>query len=134
MKAQRIVFVILSAFLGACSLPIAPVELIEQVPETVVSEQATPHITQVQNRTMLYKCQKGKQVSVTHTAQDKKTVLVEFDKTSHKLSSSLPKGRNYKKYSNIRWIWSEDFKGKANLRDKSGRVLAQECITEGERK
>lgn len=124
-------FALFLPFLTAC-LPkpaVAPIEQVQQ--ETKVVEQAVREVAKktVKDRTLAYQCKNQRTVRVTYTANDKKTINVEFNQTSHKLSSSLPKStQNKRKYSNIRWIWSEDFNGKSTLRDKSGKVLAENCV------
>lgn len=121
-------FALFLPFLTAC-LPkpaVAPIELVQQ--ETKATEQAPRETSKkaVKDRTLAYQCKNQRTVRVTYTANDKKTITVEFNQTSHKLSSSVPK--QSKKYSNIRWIWSEDFNGQSTLRDKSGKVLAENCV------
>lgn len=119
-------FALFSAVLTACTPQpaVAPVEQIQKLPNALSLTAATP--VSVQNKTVAYQCKKGKTVRVTHTSGDKKSITVEFNQTSHKLSSSVPKQN--KKYSNIRWIWAEDFNGKSSLRDKSGKLLAENCV------
>lgn len=121
---------IFSLFLSACSSQpiIAPVEqlqhpLVEQTSPSPSNEK----VLAVQNKTVLYQCKKRKSVKVTQTASEKKNLTVEFNQTAHKLFSSLPK-TSKKKYSNIRWIWTEEFDGSYTLRDKNSKILAEQCV------
>lgn len=122
---------ILAFFLTACSSPpiIAPVDQLQQplVEQALAPSPSDEKVLTVQNREALYLCKKGKTVRVTKNIANKKSLMVEFNRISHKLFSSLPK-TSKKKYSNIRWIWTEEFNGSHTLRNKSGKILANFCI------
>lgn len=122
-------FALFATLLTAC-VPqpiVAPVEQMPPTPPMEVAVEPNKTTTNVQNSVSLYQCNKQKSVRVTRTHDDKKTLTVEFNQVSHKLSSAVPKsGRT--KFSNIRWTWVEDFQGKGSLRDKSGKVLAENCV------
>lgn len=122
-------FAATSLFLTACSSQplITPVEQIQQIPLEVAPTPSTEKILSVQTKTVLFQCLKQKSVKVTQNANEKKSLTVEFNQTSHKLSSSVPK-TSKKKFSNIRWIWTEEFDGSHTLRDKNGKILAAYCI------
>lgn len=74
-----------------------------------------------------YLCDKGKTVRMRFTSELKNSsVTITFNKISHKLS---PVVTAYgKKYSNIRWVWSEDTENKGMLADNRHNILAQNCI------
>lgn len=122
-------FAILSTLLAACTPQpaVAPVEQVEKLPDAKQIQPAETKTTAVKNSTTLYQCAKNKSVRITKSAHDKKTLTVEFNQTSHKLSSAVPK-KSKRKYSNIRWIWAEDFNGNGSLSDKSGKILADKCV------
>lgn len=123
--------VVFGLFLTACtSQPmVAPVEQMQQAPIELAPTPSAEKIQPVKNKTVLYLCSKQKSVKVTKNANEKKSLTIEFNQTSHKLSSTVPK-TSKKKYSNIRWIWAEEFDGSHTLRDKNGKVLAGHCITQ----
>ncbi|AHG87276.1 Opacity associated protein B [Bibersteinia trehalosi USDA-ARS-USMARC-190] len=122
---------IFSVFLTACMPPplTAPIEQIQTIepPKQLIATKKKVTST-VKNKTVLYQCSKNKTVRVTKAANSKKSqyISVTFNQTTHRLSSAVTRN-NSKKYSNIRWIWSEDFNGKGTLRDKNGKILAQNC-------
>lgn len=120
---------VVTLFLTACSSQpiVAPVEQLQHVPIEKAPTPSTEKILPVQHKTALYLCKDQKSVKLTKDSNEKKSITVEFNQTSHKLSSSVPK-TGKKKYSNIRWIWIEEFNGSHTLRDKSGKVLADFCI------
>lgn len=123
--------VIFTALLAACT-PKPMVSPIEQVSQKGLGQALTispsnKKTTTIQKRTALYQCKKQQTVKITTSPQERKTITVEFNQTSHKLFSSVPK-QSKKKYSNIRWIWTENFNGVGTLRDKSGKVLAEQCV------
>lgn len=122
-------FVAASLFLTACSSQpiITPVEQIQHAPLDAAPTPSTETVLSVQDKTVLYQCRQQKSVKVTKNMAEKKSVTVEFNQTSHKLSSSVPK-TSKRKFSNIRWIWTEEFDGSHTLRDKNGKILAAYCI------
>lgn len=129
-------FAFFSAFLSACSAPalISPAEEIENLPANEINTtepqketQTPPQTTSVKNKSTLYQCKGKKSVRVIKASENDKTVRVEFNQVSHTLSAALPK-ENKRKYSNIRWVWTEDFNGKAKLQNKSGKILAENCV------
>lgn len=128
-------FAIFGLFLTACTPQplVAPIEQIEQAQQeqaTQTTKVETP-LTQssVKNRTVLYQCAKKQTVKITKAANSKKTqnITVEFKQVSHRLSSAVTR-KNSRKYSNIRWIWTEDFNGKGVLTNKNGKILAENCV------
>lgn len=121
--------------LTACApKPISsPVEQLEEniVTETIkpAAEQAKKQTATVHNKNTLYQCRHNKTVKVRKSTnkKNKQVITVTFEQTSYKLSSSITR-KSGKKYSNIRWIWTEDSKGKGTLRDKNNKILAENCV------
>lgn len=83
----------------------------------------------VQNRATLYKCNQKKTVRITQEVNSKKNqnIKITFNQTAHTLSPMVTR-TNSKKYSNLRWIWAIDAKGKGSLRNKNGKILAENCV------
>ncbi|MCK3654806.1 hypothetical protein A4G19_03210 [Pasteurellaceae bacterium Macca] len=118
--------------LNGCAVPpaLTPVSQIEDVqshqqqPSKPVTRQRA---TQKMPKVVEYRCQKNQKVRVQPNSNQKsKAIQVTFNQTSHKLSSAVTKIG--KKYSNIRWIWREDFNGRGQLSDNRGKILADNCI------
>lgn len=122
-------FAFFTLLLSACSNPpiIAPVELLQHSPLEQAPTPSNEKILPVQSRVTSYLCHQQKSVRLTQNANEKKSITIEFNQTSHKLSSSVPK-TGKRKFSNIRWIWTEEFDDTATLRDKNGKILASHCV------
>lgn len=127
-----ILLAIFSLFLTACvPQPLTPP--VEQVPEIKQPKQLNTTLKKktsaVKNKNELYQCNKNKIVRVTKASNHKKSsnINVTFNQTTHRLSSAVTRN-NSKKYSNIRWIWTENFKGVGTLRNKNGKILAENCV------
>lgn len=120
----------LSLWLSGCSLTtIAPAE---QLQKSIVKpnevQVATKGRAVIKKQPVSeYRCDQGKVVRVRFASTKKNsTISVIFNQTTHKLSPTVSsKG---KKYSNIRWIWFEDFNGKGTLKDNRQNILAKNCI------
>lgn len=120
-------------FLSGCTPTVAPVEQMESKQVTKpVPKLAT---TKAQRQThSLYQCKKEISVKVQRVQATKATatrkattagIIVSLGDISHKLSPAVTKIG--KKYSNIRWIWTEQ-NGVATLQDSRGKMLAEGCI------
>lgn len=125
-------FAILGLILTACTPQplIAPIEQVNQVQQEQATKVETPlPQSRVKNKAMLYRCNKNQTVKITKTTNSKKiqNITVEFNQISHRLSSVVTQ-KSHRKYSNIRWIWTEDFNGKAKLQNKNGKILAENCV------
>lgn len=113
----------------ACIKPISsPIEQVQEAVET--QPQAVKKTAKsVQNRATLYKCNQKKTVRITQEVNSKKNqnIKITFNQTTHTLSPMVTR-TNSKKYSNLRWIWAIDAKGKGSLRNKNGKILAENCV------
>ena len=116
--------------LSGCLSPVmAPVEAVEKVQQPA-QEKVTAPVEQrkvVKNQAIYFVCNNNQPIQITQNRSEKKVkvITLTFDKTSHKLSSAVT--RNGKKYSNIRWVWTEDAQGIGTLRDHSQKILAYDC-------
>lgn len=117
--------------LSACSMTtIAPIEqlqdsLNQRKPVSASAKAGRDTVKQLP--IIKYYCDKKKVVRIQPISKKKNSVLkVFFNQTSYELSPTVSdKG---KKYSNIRWIWLEDFKGRAMLIDNRHKILANNCV------
>lgn len=123
-------------WLSACSLTtVAPVEQLQQNldQEKLEKTQKTPSATKMGRArikpqpTIQYLCDDNKTVTIQPTSKKKNSpITLIFNQTSYKLSPTVSsKG---KKYSNIRWIWLEEFNGKARLCDSRNKAIAINCV------
>lgn len=117
-------------FITACMTPaISPVvqmDKLSQQQNQQINEPGSPKKVIKSRHSDEYLCDHQQILKLQYDDSNKKAVDVTFQQTTHTLYSAVPKKN--KKYSNIRWIWSEDFNGKGTLRDNSNKVLAKECI------
>lgn len=114
-------------FVTACTpssmSPVAQVEQKQTLPEPDKSNT----IVKVKNQSITeYTCKNKKTVTIQPDNTKKKAINLTFAQTTHTLSSVVTK--KSQKYSNIRWVWSEDFSGKWKLRDNRNKVLAENCV------
>ncbi|MEG9500160.1 MliC family protein [Mannheimia indoligenes] len=127
-----IVLAVSVVFLVACTTDIIPpVEQVEKVQK--VAEPAKTVIKQVEKATEinLYLCKNNKKVEVerqkvARNVTKKETIMVNFQGSTHQLSSSVAK--DGKKYTNIRWTWHEMRNGKAFLYNTTKKNLAENCV------
>lgn len=123
---KNIATISIMLLLSACMAPaVSPVAQLEQslVPNKTVQTvmKINEHIHHE------YQCDNKQMVRVQYdNAKKNKAVDVTFQQGTHTLYSSVTK--KGKKYSNIRWIWSEDFDGKGTLRDNRNKILAENCV------
>lgn len=123
----------LGSLLIACSATIpSPAEQIYQ------AQKASKHIAKPLNMQIeqaqsiaQYHCDNNKKVTVESKKQSKatnkkETITVNFQGTSHQLSSAVTK--NGKKYTNIRWTWHEMRNGQAFLYNNTKKILAENCV------
>ncbi len=90
----------------------------DQPPRTVVKKQSVSE----------YLCKNGRSVRVQQNLESSKktTISVTFNQRTYRLSPAVT--QKAKTYSNIRWVWSEDFSGIGTLRDNRNNLLAENCI------
>lgn len=118
--------------LGACTPAVTPVEQVYQAQKVNknINRVVTKQVEKA-SEIVVYRCTNDKKVEVERQkklkkAAQKETVMVNFQGTSHKLSSVVTKeGR---KYTNIRWVWHEMRNGKAFLYNNTKKTLAANCI------
>ena len=113
--------------LSACTpTNMSPVAQVEQK-QSLASPEKSDTIVKVKDQsTIEYLCKNNKTVSIQPDNTKKKAIHLTFAQTTHTLSSVVTK--KSQKYSNIRWVWSEDFNGKWKLRDNRNKVLAENCV------
>lgn len=120
--------------IGACTPKITPVDQIQQAQIANKDKEASQLLTKRVEHTSkitLYSCNNGKKVEVERQKKakgigKKEMVIVSFQGTSHRLSSTVTK--DGKKYTNIRWTWHEMRNGKAFLSNNTKKTLAANCI------
>lgn len=112
--------------LSACTLPgMSPIAQIDHLQHQFASPASAENRQVVKEKAGVeYVCQDQKGVRLQQI--NKKTINVTFGQTTHKLSSTVTK--THKKYSNIRWIWTEDFNGKGTLKNNRNNILAEGCV------
>lgn len=113
--------------LTACTpTNISPVAQVEQK-QFLASPAKSNTIVKVKDQSIIeYQCKNKKTVTIQPDNTKKKAINLTFAQTTHTLSSVVTK--KSQKYSNIRWVWSEDFSGKWKLRDNRNKVLAENCV------
>lgn len=116
----------LTAVLSGCTLPgMSPVAQIDHAQHQFVSPPSTDNRQVVKEKSELnYHCKNQQRVRIQPL--NKKTINVTFGHTTHKLSSTVT--QNHKRYSNIRWVWTEDFNGKGILKNNRHKILAESCV------
>lgn len=130
---KKITLLASSLFIIACTPQpiISPVEQVEGTAITAKKNATKPkkQTSTVHNKNILYQCKNNKTVKIRKSTgkNNKQSITVEFQQTSYKLSPSVTR-KSGKKYSNIRWIWTEDSKGKGTLRNKNNKILAENCV------
>lgn len=128
---RKIALSIFTLWLSGCSL--TTISPIEQLQERLKQEKiALPTAksgrnTVKQQPIIKFYCDKKKVVQIQPSSSKKNSaVKIVFNNLSYELSPTVSdKG---KKYSNIRWIWLEDFNGNGTLSDNRHRVLASNCV------
>ncbi|MGX2949949.1 MliC family protein [Ursidibacter sp. B-7004-1] len=117
-----------TVLLGCSTTTIAPAEQVEQ--QIQQPEQSVPQIkTDVvkKQRIISYQCAKNQTLRVQFLNSKKNSpITLTFNRSSYTLSPSVV--TQGKKYSNIRWIWTEDFNGVGTLRDNRNNLLAEKCV------
>lgn len=104
---------------------------VEQIHQSQVQDQKIDNapLTVIKKQTVYeYYCKKEKVVRIQYTGEisPKSTILVTFNQRTYRLSPAVT--QKAKKYTNIRWVWSEDFSGIGSLRDNRNNLLAENCI------
>lgn len=128
---RNIVVGIFALWLTGCSLTtIAPIEQLQKslTQEKSLSPTAKSGRNTVKQQPITkFYCDKKKVVQIQPSSSKKNSaVKIVFNHLSFELSPTVSdKG---KKYSNIRWIWLEDFNGNGTLIDNRHRVLASNCV------
>lgn len=114
------------ALLSACTVP--AVSPVSQLEKSLIPTKNTQMIVKINERIYYeYLCDNKQIVRVQYDNTKKnRAVDITFQQSTHTLYSSVTK--KSKKYSNIRWIWSEDFDGKGTLRDNRNKILAENCV------
>ncbi|KMK50695.1 hypothetical protein RO21_10390 [[Actinobacillus] muris] len=125
-KINLILCTSLIALLSGCTLPgMSPIAQIDSAQHQFILPPPAENRQIVKERTALnYQCKNQQRVRIQPL--NKKTINVTFGHTTYKLSSTVTK--NHKRYSNIRWIWTEDFKGTGTLKNNRQKVLAEGCV------
>ncbi|OOH90819.1 hypothetical protein BMT54_04065 [Pasteurellaceae bacterium 15-036681] len=117
------------SLLGGCVTPIEQVQSslhpVDGVDKNVVKAVEKRKVVKNQARNFVCKDNKVVRIVQTATVKKNKVITLTFNGTSHKLSSTVTKLGA--KYSNIRWIWTEDLQGLGTLSDNRNRVLAEKC-------
>ncbi|MGX2967663.1 MliC family protein [Ursidibacter sp. B-7004-1] len=117
-----------TVLLGCSTTTIAPAVQVEQ--QIQQPEQSVPQIkTDVvkKQRIISYQCAKNQTLRVQFLNSKKNSpITLTFNRSSYTLSPSVV--TQGKKYSNIRWIWTEDFNGVGTLRDNRNNLLAEKCV------
>lgn len=117
-----------TVLLGCSTTTIAPVEQVEQKiqqPEQKISSIKKDVVKK--QRIVSYQCEKNQILRVQFLNSKKNSpIALTFNRASYTLSPSVV--TQGKKYSNIRWIWTEDFNGVGTLRDNRNNLLAEKCI------
>lgn len=109
--------------LSACAPSVAPIDEVAQVQS---KKEAVREVAPVR-KTVEYQCKGGKIVRVQSPYGKKsKKIVVSFNQLSHKLSPIV--AQNGKKYSNIRWTWSESAHGIGTLHNNRQAILAEKCV------
>lgn len=133
LKPYQSLCLIGAVCLSACStVVVTPAEQIHQAQK--VKEPAKVVAKQVEQKpeVNLYRCKNDKKVEVERRKvinkkdAQKETITVNFQGTSHQLSSAVTK--DGKKYTNIRWTWHETRGGKAFLYNNTKKTLAANCV------
>ncbi|WP_301099131.1 MliC family protein [Otariodibacter sp.] len=123
--------------LTACSLTtIAPVEQLQKKIET--DQAQIQQTTQIESRRgtvkkqiiNLYLCEKEQNLKIQSIPEKSNLISVTFNHITHTLSPTVTS--RGKRYSNIRWIWSEDLNGIGTLSDNRNNILAIGCIKKGD--
>ena len=121
-------------FLTACSITTVPPveEISKKNEEVIVGREVKPDVVKKQIVTE-YSCKNKKQVRVQKSVGSKKAapITVSFHHASYKLSPQV--SRQAKKYSNIRWTWTENMQGVGTLTDNSHKILAEKCVKKASR-
>lgn len=139
MKMIKIVAVIsLFALTGCRAFQETPIEQMQRSQAiTAVSPievKPTETVTRAKKQKInQFECKKGviikvqqADVSKKFKASNERAIQLTYANRTHTLSPVVTK--NGKKYSNIRWNWREDTKGKGVLIDNSNKILASECV------
>ncbi|AUI66641.1 MULTISPECIES: MliC family protein [Glaesserella] len=126
-KSTAILFISLGGILlSACTLPgMSPVAQVDKKQFLSESAQSNTVVKVKECSITEYQCKNNKTVTI-QPDNTKKAIHLTFAQTTHTLSSVVTK--KSQKYSNIRWVWSEDFSGKWKLRDNRNKVLAENCV------
>lgn len=124
-KMRFTLLFLLSSLLGACTLPgMSPIAQVDYAQHQFISPSSSENRQVVKEKSGFdYVCRDKQRVRVQ--VVNKKTINVTFGQTTYKLSSTVTK--NHKRYSNIRWVWTEDFNGQATLKNNRNKVLAEGC-------
>lgn len=135
-KTYRFIGIFCILGLVACTPKVAPVEQMQTQMEQPQTIQVKPSVSSKAQKQVrhLYRCAENKTVRIQQVRKVKNLtvkaptsgwIVVTFGEISHKLSPTVTKSG--KKYSNIRWQWTEK-NGKGTLQDNSHNVLAKECV------
>ncbi len=127
-KSNILILISISGILLSACTPtsMSPVAQVEQN-QFLASPTKSNTVMKVKNQSITeYKCKNKKTVTIQPDNTKKKAINLTFAQTTHTLSSVVTK--KSQKYSNIRWVWTEDFSGKWKLRDNRNKVLAENCV------
>lgn len=129
MRLSSIILSLSSLWLIGChATTIAPAEQVEQRLQQPLPA-ATPMKKDVvkKQRQWHYLCDNNQSLRVQFLNNKKNSpISLSFNRTTYTLSPAV--GTQGKKYSNIRWIWSEDFHGIGTLKDNRHKLLASQCV------
>ncbi|ANF61741.1 MliC family protein [[Haemophilus] ducreyi] len=92
---------------------------------TLVKELSVAQFICKDNVVVKVQQQKKEQVAQTKYHKNNTAISVTYLNSTHTLSPTV--AQNGKRYSNIRWTWTEK-QGKGTLTDNSDKILASECI------
>ncbi|QGM81624.1 MliC family protein [Otariodibacter oris] len=137
LKYKNISLFLCCINLSACSLAIiAPAEQLQQkikIEQKQVQLQnkieSSRHVIKKQVVTS-YLCEKSQNLRIQATPDRDNLIRITFNRITHTLSPTVTsKG---KRYSNIRWIWTEDLNGIGTLSDNRNNILATGCVKKGD--